>query len=163
MFTVKSNNHCISALRNLVGRTYLMVTLNSDNHCISALCNLMGRIYLMVTLKSNNHCILALCKLMGRTYLMVTLKSNNHCISAQCNLMGRIYLSLKKENAYPRVPDFYQQQFVEVLLHWVRTWQSLQMLSLTWVPISIRLIQASPCDGSSLAKSYKWYFDWHVV
>ena len=80
MFTVKSNNHCISALRNLVGRTYLMVTLKSNNYCISALCNLVGRTYLMVTLNADNHCISALCNLMGRIYLMVTLKSNNHCI-----------------------------------------------------------------------------------
>ena len=58
MVTLKSNNHCISALSNLVGRTHLTVTLKSvsNNHCISALCNLVGRIYLMVTLKSNNHC-----------------------------------------------------------------------------------------------------------
>ena len=51
------NNRCISALCNLVGRIYLMVTLKSNDHCISALCNLVGRIYLMVTLKSNNLCI----------------------------------------------------------------------------------------------------------
>ena len=87
MFTVKSNNHCISALRNLVGRTYLMVTLKSNNHCISALCNLVGRTYLMVTLKSNNHCISALCNLMGRIYLMVTLK----CLSP-----GNFVLSFDK-------------------------------------------------------------------
>ena len=59
MVTLKSNNHCISALRNLVGRTDLMVTLKSNNHCISAFCNLVGRTYLMVTLKSNNHCVSA--------------------------------------------------------------------------------------------------------
>ena len=80
MVTLKSNNHCISALCNLVGSTYLMVTLKSNNHYISAFCDLVGRTYLMVTLKSNNHCILALCNLVGRIYLMVTLNSNNHCI-----------------------------------------------------------------------------------
>ena len=80
MVTPKSNNHCISALCNLVGRTYLMVTLKSINHCISAFCNLVGRTYLMVTLKSNNNCISAFCNLVGRIYLMVTLNSNNHCV-----------------------------------------------------------------------------------
>ena len=65
MFTLKSNNHCISALCNLVGRTYLMVTLKAYNHCVSALCNLMGRRYLMVTL---NLIITAfsLCNLVGK-------------------------------------------------------------------------------------------------
>ena len=76
MVTLKSNNHYISTLCNLVGRTYLMVTLKSNNHCISALCNLVGRTYLMVTPKSNNHCTSVLCTLFGRPYLMVTLKSN---------------------------------------------------------------------------------------
>ena len=58
-------------------KSNLMVTLKSKNHCISALCNFVGRTYLMVTLKSINHCISALCNLVGRTYPMVTLKSNN--------------------------------------------------------------------------------------
>ena len=75
------------------------------------------------------------------------------------------FVSLKKENAYPHVPDFYQQRLVEytVLLHWVRTWQSLLMLSLTSVPMSISLFWASLRDSSSFAKSSKRYFDWYVV
>ena len=74
-------------------RTYLMFTLISNNHCISALCNLVGRTYLMVTLKANSHCVSAVCNFVCRAYLMVTL---NLIITAfsLCNLVG------KKLNAY---------------------------------------------------------------
>ena len=47
-------------------KLYLMVALKSNNHCISAFCNLVGRTYPMVTLKSNNRTAFSLCNLVPK-------------------------------------------------------------------------------------------------
>ena len=44
---------CLTLAKNssIMEKLYLMVALKSNNHCISAFCNLVGRTYPMVTLK----------------------------------------------------------------------------------------------------------------
>ena len=50
----RESHTCLTPAKNssIMKKLYLKVTLKSNNHWISALCNLVGRTYLMVTLKS---------------------------------------------------------------------------------------------------------------